>query len=179
MSGCKNVRSINIAINKLITRLSETKAIIQDDVLVECPFFEKSINSDNFIVTNFKIDMINSNYHIPIHIDRKKLYDLLSLKKTRCAYEPCIRACVIVKFIPPLNNPCSKDISIFIFQKGNIIITGAQNKIHLLSAYEYINDILNNHKDDIVKINESNEEKIIFNLYNQIIKDINIGLIKL
>ena len=35
----------------------------------------------------------------------------------------CIRACVIVKFTPQRNNDEEKEVSIFIFEKGNIIIT--------------------------------------------------------
>ena len=72
-----------------------------------------------------------------------------------------------------------KEISIFIFQKGNIIITGARTKSHIISAYKYINNILITHYEDINKKDEDEEEDIILGIYNNIIKDVNSGLISI
>ena len=82
--------------------------------------------------------MINSHYQVKMQIDRTKLYNLLLKKKIKCTYEPCIRACVIIKYTPTVYNTEGKEISIFIFQKGNIIITGARSKHHIISSNEYI-----------------------------------------
>ena len=104
-------------------------------------------------------------------------------KKIRSAYEPCIKSCVIVK-IPNINN---KDISIFIFQKGNIIINSAKSKEQIINSYNYINDILYTYKDDIIKKNfeedDINRKKegplynIYFSIYDEIMHDIKCGLI--
>ena len=105
---------------------------------------------------------------------------MLSIKKKIKAYfEPCIRACVVVKYIPNENNIDEKEISIFIFQKGNIIITGARTKEHIISAYQYILNILVNHHNEIYKKDEIEEENIIFETCNNILKDVNSGLVSL
>ena len=122
--------------------------------------------------------MINSNYQVNINIDRDKLYSLLNKKKIKCLYEPCIRACVIIKYIPIEDNIDQKIVSIFIFQKGNIIITGSRSRNHILSAYKYINNILLTHIDDITKKNNDDENEIL-NIYSDIINEIDMGIIKL
>ena len=175
MSGCKSVKNINIAINKLICKLKEIKGKKENDQIVEIKFIE-DYNTIN--VSNFKIDMINSNYKVNMMIDRDKLYNLLLKKKIKSSYEPCIRACVIIKYVPD-NNVDMKEVSIFIFQKGNIIITGAKSASHIISSYNYINNILINHQEDIIKKDEKKEENLILDLYDDIMEEVNIGLIKI
>ena len=41
-----------------------------------------------------------------------------------------------------------------------------------------MNDILLTHKDEIIKKDEKEEEELILDIYEGILKDINIGLIK-
>ena len=176
MSGCKSIKGINIALNKLITKLKEIKGVMENNMIIEKRFIE---DIDKITVTDFKIDMINSNYQVSIQIDRDKLYNLLQKRKIKSSYEPCIRACVIIKFIPDCDNEEQKEVSIFVFQKGNIIITGARSRSHIISAYNYMNNIILTYKDDIIKKDEKEEEDIIFNIYNDILKDIKMGLIKI
>jgi len=175
MSGCKSIKNINIALNKLIVRLSEIKAKKENNKIVEIKFIE---NLEKITVKDFKINMINSNYKLNMNIDRDKLFSLLNKKKIKCSYEPCIRACVIIKYIPINDNIDQKEVSVFIFQKGNIIITGSRSKSHILSTYKYINDILTNHVDEIIKNNNDNETEIL-DLYSNIMNDVNIGIIKI
>lgn len=175
MSGCKTVNDINIVLNKLITRLKEVKAIREENKIIEKNF----ISNFDVNVIDFKIDMINTNYKVNIQIDREKLYNLLLAKKIKTSYEPCIRACIIIKYVPPVENIDNKEVSIFIFQKGNIIITGARCKNHILSSYNYINHIILNHVNDIIKKDDKEEEDLILNIYKSIIKEIDIGLIKI
>jgi TATA-box binding protein (TBP) (component of TFIID and TFIIIB) len=172
MSGCKTVEGINIALNKLLIRLKEVKAKIEDGVITEKPFIE---GNENINIYSFKIDMINCNYKLNIQIDRTKLYNLLVQQKIRCVYEPCIRACVIVKYMPTVS---TKGISIFIFQRGNIIITGAKSRSQVISTYEYINNIITNHKENIIQRDEKEEEELIFKLYSEIIDDARLGLLE-
>jgi len=177
MSGCKTIKNINIVLNKLILKLKEVKAKIEDNKIVEKKFVE-NINKLNII--HFQINMINSNYKINIQIDRAKLYNLLLKKKIKCSFEPCIRACVIIKFnTDSISNPDGKEISIFVFQKGNIIITGARKRQHILDAYKYMNNILVTHSDEISKKDDKIEEDSIFDIYNDILVDIDSGLISI
>ncbi len=165
MSGCMSITNVNIALNKLLILLKQDNKYIVGDVE---PKIEK-----------FKIDMINCNYQVIMEIDRIKLYDLLLKKKIKSSYEPCIRACVIIKYCPEIYNPDQKDVSIFIFQKGNIIITGARSKNQVIYTYNYINKILLDHISEIIKKEEEEEEKILIEISNSIIKDIKLGIIKL
>jgi TATA-box binding protein (TBP) (component of TFIID and TFIIIB) len=111
-------------------------------------------------------------------IDRDKLYNLLKKKNIKCSYEPCIRACVVVKYTPLTFNPDDKQVSVYIFLKGNIIITGARHRDHIIGAYNYINDILITHSDDI-NIQEDDEDSLILRIYNDLQKKAADSLIKL
>ena len=64
--------------------------------------------------------MINSNYMVNLMIDRSKLYSLLLMKKIKTSYEKCVRACVNIKYVPPIHNEEEQDVSVFIFEKGEI-----------------------------------------------------------
>ena len=78
MSGCKSVKNINIVLNKLIYKLKEIKAIMDDGKLNIIKFIDEP---DKITILNFKIDMINSNYKVNMQIDRSKLFSLLLKKK--------------------------------------------------------------------------------------------------
>ena len=169
MSGCKNVENINIVLGKILKKLTAVKGRIEDNKIKEITFIDEL---SKIGINNFKIDMIYCNYKIQFEIDREKLYDLLKKKKVKCIYEPCIRACVTIKFISTQDNIDSKEVSIFIFKKGNIIITGARSKKQVLEAYNYINNIFITHKDEIIKKSDEEEEEMIFKLYNDVLKDL-------
>jgi TATA-box binding protein (TBP) (component of TFIID and TFIIIB) len=148
MSGCKTMESINIVLNKIVHRLQEINGVL-DITTKEIKAVQYVEEIEVLDVNFFKIDMINSNYKINLVIDRKKLYDLLISKKIKCSYERCIRACVIVKYMPEIDNIEKKDISIFIFRQGNIIITGAKKVKHIIASYNFINNIIKTNKYDI------------------------------
>ena len=170
ISGLKRVSYTNRALNKLIHRLSQVKALLYENEIKEIKFINNNINVS---VNDFSIYMINSNYKVNMKIDRTKLFKLLLKKKIKASYEKCIRACVIVKFTPKNINNEEKEISIFIFEKGNIIITGARNLNHIVESYNYINKILLEHTDEIIKKDDDKEEELILALYNQILKENN------
>jgi TATA-box binding protein (TBP) (component of TFIID and TFIIIB) len=167
MSGCKSLMNINIVLNKLLIKLRNVKAITKDGEMVEKPFID---DLANLKIIDFKIDMINSNYKVNMNINREKLYKLLIQKKIKSRFEPCNRACVIIKHTSEILNIDNKEISIFIFQKGNIIITGARARNQIISAYNFINKILITHHDEIAQINELQEEDLINRIYNDIIE---------
>jgi TATA-box binding protein (TBP) (component of TFIID and TFIIIB) len=160
MSGVKNYKYTNRALNKLVYRLSES---INGIDFVE--------DKNSITISDFNIYMINSNYRINIHVNRKKLFEILNKKKIKSSYEKCIRACVIVKYCPTIKNDEEKEVSLFIFEKGNIIITGARNLEHIVESYNYINNIIFEHIDEITKKDEDYESDMIFKIYEKVIKE--------
>jgi TATA-box binding protein (TBP) (component of TFIID and TFIIIB) len=153
MTGCKSMKDCNTVLNKLIYRLSKVYAVIEDNKIVEKVFMD-DIDKEGIKVFGFKIDMINSNFKVPYLINREALYNILLDQKINCRYEPCIHACVNIKF--PIENEITskneqKIVSIFVFQSGNIIITGAKTRDHIISSYNYITNILDKYNDLIVK----------------------------
>jgi len=160
ISGVKKYKYTNRALNKLVHKLSEVNGDIK---MAEEP--------EKLTVNGFSIYMINSNYRINIHVDRKKLFDILTMKKIKSSYEKCIRACVIVKYCPKIKNTEEKEVSLFVFEKGNIIITGARNLEHIIESYNYMNNIILEHIEDVMKKDEGNESNIIMQLYDDIMKD--------
>ena len=182
MSGCKNIDNVNKVLGKVINRLKQIKGVKikneegNENEIKEITFVEEL---DKLGIYNFKIDMIYCNYRISIQIDREKLHELLKKKKVKCIYEPCSRACVIIKYTPDTENVDNKEVSIFIFKKGNIIITGARSKGQVIEAYNYINNILITHSDEIIKKSDEEEEELILHLYNDVLKDASQGLIEI
>jgi TATA-box binding protein (TBP) (component of TFIID and TFIIIB) len=61
----------------------------------------------------------------------------MSNKGIECRYDKVNHSCVNVKYDHP-----EKKISIFVFEKGSIVITGAKNGDHIKSAYNFINKFL-------------------------------------
>ena len=95
------------------------------------------------------------------------------MKEIKCQYEPCIRACVIVTYTPPIiHNIELKDVSISIFEKGNIIITGARSRDQIISSYDYINSLLVNFKTDIIRNNNIDEDKIREDIMKEVMDNI-------
>ncbi len=169
ISGLKNIDYANRALNKLIYCLSQVKGKVNADNTITDVHFVSDVNKLN--ITDFEIYMINSNYMVNMMIDRAKLYSLLLMKKIKASYEKCVRACVNVKYVPPTHNSEEKDVSVFIFEKGNIIITGARNFHHVVATYDYINNILLNHIEEIIKKDDILEGNIILKFYEDIFNE--------
>lgn len=161
ISGIKNIIELNLALNKLFNELKRYRVIERKRV-----YFAK--NFKNLDTSNFKINMINSNYSLNTYINRDNLYQLLLKKKIKCTYEKAIRACVIVKYKPDNIN---KDVSIFIFRKGNILITGAKSQKHIVDAFNYINDIILEHINILFVPKEEVVRKNIIKYYKEIIEE--------
>ena len=161
ISGIKNIIELNLALNKLFNELKRYRVIKRKRV-----YFAK--NFKNLDTSKFKINMINSNYSLNTYINRDNLYQLLLKKKIKCTYEKAIRACVIVKYKPDNIN---KDVSIFIFRKGNILITGAKSQKHIVDAFNYINNIILEHINLLFVPKEEVVRKNIIKYYNEIIEE--------
>ena len=165
MSGCKSIEDCHIILNKLIIRLTSTLAICENNKFMDVPFIEE-IPNEGIKVHGFKIDMINSNFGVGYNINRDSLYNILKAKNVTCRYEPLIHACVNIKLPKYDDDINTKTPSIFVFQSGNIIITGARHKEQIIKSYEYIMGILGENYDNIIK-------KDIMNILDPVdIKDI-------
>jgi hypothetical protein len=178
ISGLKDVNHLNRALNKLVYRLTQIKAKMIDSKIEEIYFINNFINK-NIEITGFNIYMINSIHRVNMIINRENLYKLLLKKKVKVTYEKCSRACVVIQYIPTRSNKEEKDISIYIFEKGSITINGAQNINQIIDSYNYINNIILTHCDEINKGDEESESAHILKLYDEVIKDYGHTLTKL
>lgn len=149
MTGFKTLTDCNLVLHKLIRMLSMNVAIFDNEkqCIIDCPYINDNDNTP-IEVSSFTIAMINSGFCVDYLINRETLYNIMVTNNINCAYEPCIHAGVKIKYI--INNT---KVSIFVFQSGSIIITGARNKEHIITAYNYIMHILNTNKHAIIKKN--------------------------
>lgn len=149
VTGCKSWKNIVEAFAVLDHELKKVKAVIdprEPNKVVEKPFVSDPDNLDFGNVKDMNIRMINSNFDVGFKVNREMLYKILLTEKTPCNFEPCVHACVNIKY----NYKDQKDISIFVFESGSIIITGANNKEQINEAYEFITKKLYEHYHKIV-----------------------------
>lgn len=149
VTGCKDMDDFNNIAHTLINILSTGKDIKNSK--------GKLIRHVDYIVDHAsiglydtKIRMINSNFKLNYKIDRMNLARLLRsqygkyTKDTEIGYvehkyEPNGKhACINIKY----KYDEQKSPSIFVFQTGAIIITGAKNLQHIIASYAHINKIL-------------------------------------
>jgi len=151
MTGCKTVENAIETLIKVLYELKKEKAVIDyaHMKVVDKPFCDNLEILDLKNIIGLQIVMINSGFHIPFKMDRNKLYNLLLSDGYECLYDAVKHACVNVKY------SCEeKIISIFVFEKGSILITGARNCTQIQEAYMFINKyLLKNHKH--IKKNEA------------------------
>jgi len=147
MSGIKSIVAVNTVLTKLVNQLKKEFAKIDEGKMNLITFVEKI---EDINVTKFKVDMINSGFEIGYEVNRENLYNALLDKKMECKFEPSIHAGVNIKFIPT-DSVNGKKVSIFVFESGNIIITGAKTVNNILESYNYITEFMHEHKSLIQK----------------------------
>lgn len=163
MSGVKSLYACNLALNKLIDSISKEYGVIIDGKINDIKFIS---DKSKIKIIRYKVDMINSNFNINYEVNRENLYNILLNKKIECRYEPSIHACVNIKFRPTNS---IKNISIFVFQSGHIIITGAKNINNIAESYDYITNLLSEHQSEIEK---SKISDILFESINDELKEL-------
>tara|TARA_Y100000992_G_C21211891_1_gene465906 strand:- start:156 stop:1079 length:924 start_codon:yes stop_codon:yes gene_type:complete len=150
MSGIKNIIAVNQVLTILIDKLSESWGYPGRDEetgkskMIDVSFIE---DDEKIAVSKFKIDMINCGFVCDFQINRENLYNELTKNKIESKYEPTIHAGVNIKYYPEE----SKKVSIFTFESGNVIITGAKNINHILEAYNFIDNFIKENKEKIQK----------------------------
>ena len=147
MSGIKSIVAVNTVLNKLVNEIKKEFAKIEDGKMKAITFVEKI---EDIKISKFKVDMINSGFEIGYEVNRENLYNALLDKKIECKFEPSIHAGVNIKFIPS-DSKNGKKVSIFVFESGNIIITGAKTVNNILESYNYITEFMNLHKTSVQK----------------------------
>jgi TATA-box binding protein (TBP) (component of TFIID and TFIIIB) len=146
------------------------------NILHECNIQYVNIQNENkwknIKTLEYNITMINSDYNIGFRLDRIKTYHIIKDKyNLRAEYNTESYAGLKVSYFYNKNrkeedikgichcekqckgggkkNECKK-ITIIIFQKGNILITGGNNDKQLREGYTYINEILYNNYKNII-----------------------------
>ena len=139
MTGCKSVESAYEALHKMFISLNIHKAFldISNNKIIDIPFVLDYNQLDLNKIFDLNIQMINTNFEMNFIIDREKLYNCLLNDKVDSSYDPIIHAGVVTRYSHP-----DKVISIFLFEKGSIVITGARNCKQVNDAYIYINKYL-------------------------------------
>lgn len=148
MTGCQTADDIFETIVTITEVLKKEKSIVdkKTNEIVDKPFITNRQNLDLSCVSRLKINMINSNFRIPFSINLGKLYELMLGKDIECIHDKINHSCVNIKY-----HHIGKKISIFVFEKGSIVITGARNGEQISSAYEFINKFLYANYKIIVK----------------------------
>lgn len=158
MTGCKSIEGVVDVLTKIFTELKIVKAIIDYKMnkVIEKPFVSNPDILDIKNLYNVKICMINSNFSIGFNIDRENLFEILLSDKIECSYDPNIHACVNIKY-----EHSEKTISIFVFESGAIIITGARTCPQIIEAYTFINKYLLKNYNNIHKNNRLTDATIL------------------
>lgn len=134
MTGCKKISSVIWGLSQLFEVLSNG---VGDKHYAE-PYIFLDIKN----IRDFKIVMINSNFDIGIRINREKLFEILTRDKIECTYDSSRHAAVNIRY----DNGNNKS-SIFVFDKGSIIITGARTYRSIIDCYKFINIYIMNNFD--------------------------------
>jgi TATA-box binding protein (TBP) (component of TFIID and TFIIIB) len=150
IAGCKTSDDISNVITAVLKKLREVKAIVNDNKIEEKPFVSDSKYANISCITDFKISMINTNFKMKFEVNLTKLHTLLLSCGHKCIFDRIKHSCVNLSF----NHP-EKKISIFIFEKGSIVITGAKSGDQILAGYDFIKKFLytNFKKINKIKIN--------------------------
>ncbi|ARF09340.1 TATA box binding protein [Catovirus CTV1] len=158
MTGCKSVEGSIEALEKLLESLKKEKAIINTETMKieDKPFMSNASKLNVEHIHNYKVAMINSNFTIGFSVDRLKLFNCMTKDGLDATYDPIIHAGVIIRY-----NTGEKIISIFVFESGSIVITGAKGCVQINSAYNFINKYLLENYKNIVKSNNLSNSTIL------------------
>jgi TATA-box binding protein (TBP) (component of TFIID and TFIIIB) len=153
--GCKSIHVFNQVMNTLCTELTKKKMvydknnkILTEKIMVTNP---ENIGMDKIL--DFKIRMINSNFHVGFLINLEVFFVKLKNRGVTCFFEPSSHSCVSIKYKYTVSGVIEDIISLFIFESGCIIITAAKSTSHILKTYAFIINALFDNYKDIVKNN--------------------------
>jgi TATA-box binding protein (TBP) (component of TFIID and TFIIIB) len=135
---------------------------------------DKILNNTEIEYKPFNIAMINSDFFIGYKVKREVVHREIVDAGMYSSYEPCIYPGVNIKYyynkdtegssnagICKCNDNCNgkgcghgdglcKKITIVVFMSGQIMITGARNRDHILICYNFITKMLNSKKELLI-----------------------------
>jgi len=119
---------------------------VENNVLKEKPF----VNDINLVdlsgIYDFHISMVNTNFRVSFLLNLSKIHSLLVSQNIDSRFERISGSCVHIKYNHPI-----KKITILLFEKGSIVITGVKNGDQILAAYNFINKFLYANYQQIIK----------------------------
>ena len=152
-TGCKSTQHFTSGVNILFDELKVIKAVYDpiSRQIIRKPFVDSPENLTIDNMNEFSIRMINTGYNIGFEIDREALFNILKSMDVTCTYEPCVHACVNIKY----NYDDIDVLSIFVFESGSIIITGVKTRDQIDAAYKFITKFIYNNYNQVLKQNTS------------------------
>ncbi len=149
ITGCKSIDDFKGVLTTVFNKLKNVKAVYDKDEgkIIEKLFVSDPSYLDLVNVKQIKIAMINSSFDIGYSVDRENLYGILANDKITCSFDPVMHAGVKIKYF----YDGDKKISIFVFEKGTIIITGAKSCKHIAKAHKFIDGYLKKNYNSVSK----------------------------
>jgi TATA-box binding protein (TBP) (component of TFIID and TFIIIB) len=145
MAGCTRDSNITVLVlTKLFHKLKHMKLIYNSDKkeFIEKPFVSNIESLDISNIDNISICMINTDFRFICGINLVKLHTMITelteqknLVESR--FDRINHSSVAIKY-----SYQDKKITILVFEKGAIVITGARNGDQITQAYNYINKFL-------------------------------------
>jgi len=146
MAGCQKTQDIVETIVTIMQKMKTIKAVVENNVLKEKPF----VNDINLVdlsgIYDFHISMVNTNFRVSFLLNLSKIHSLLVSQNIDSRFERISGSCVHIKYNHPI-----KKITILLFEKGSIVITGVKNGDQILAAYNFINKFLYANYQQIIK----------------------------
>jgi TATA-box binding protein (TBP) (component of TFIID and TFIIIB) len=149
MTGCNSIENAVECMAILCQEFKTEKGVLNKKMnkIKNITFVTNLDNLNVKKILDFNVGMINSNFDIGFKVDRDALYEIMLSNNAECTYEPCVHACVNIKF----DYKGIKNISVFVFESGSIIITGARDKDQIIQAYRYITAKLCENYNTVIK----------------------------
>ena len=152
----------------------EFSRVVLDFMLEKFATLPEAISGTPLTIKKFAIQLLNSDYKMSTLLKRAELHRILCQQyrlsstlettiyqgvNTKYYYNEAAPAnrgiCTCPKFCTGQGDGTQvgmcKKITIAAFQTGSIIITGARNRKQLDEAYDFINDVLQKHRDTVTK----------------------------
>lgn len=159
MTGVKNIQQGKEVVNIICSFLSNLSEDIKEKILDNLDPKMKDI----------EIGMINSDFNVGFKINREILHRLVINKGYYSSFEPSIYPGVNIKYYyndssnycglckcsqmcdGKGKNGCCKKITVAVFNSGSTIITGAQSFDQLNKGYDFISNLINMKKEEIIQ----------------------------
>ena len=159
MTGVKNIQQGKNVVNIIYNFLNNLSLDIK----------EKILDNLESKIKDIEIGMINSDFNVGFKINREILHRLVINRGYYSSFEPSIYPGVNIKYYYNAStnycglckctqicdgkgkNGCCKKITVAVFNSGSTIITGAQSFDQLNKGYDFISNLINEKKDEIIQ----------------------------